>query len=130
MRRKRVFKTKTFDRWVKKLVPDSILCVAAGEIERGLFEADLGGGVCKKRVAIPGQGKSGSTRMLVAKQHPEAIVFLIGREKGAPGADFPDLVVEAVKTLASALQGQSIDQLHQAALKGEFKEICNGKKEQ
>jgi len=130
MLRKRVFKTKTFDRWVKKIVPDSVLCVAAREIERGQFEADLGGGVCKKRVAIPGQGKSSSTRVLVAKQHPEAIVFLVGREKSAPGADFPDPVVEAVKTLASALQGQSIEQLDQAALKGELKEICNGKEEQ
>lgn len=127
---KKVFKTKTFDRWVKKLIPDSVLCVAASEIERGLFEADLGSGVCKKRVAIPGQGKSGSTRMLVAKQHPMAIVFLVGREKSAPGTDFPDPVVEAAKTLASALQSQSIEQLQQAAINGELKEICNDKEKQ
>jgi hypothetical protein len=103
MSRKKVFKTKSFDRWVRKLVPDSVLCLAATEIEQGFFEADLGGGVCKKRVAIPGKGKSGATRMLVAKQHPRAIVFLVGREKSAPGTDFPDSVVEVVKTLASAL---------------------------
>jgi hypothetical protein len=130
MSNKKVFKTKTFDRWVKKLVPDSVLCAAASEIERGLFEADLGGGVCKKRVAIPGQGKSGSTRMLVAKNHPEAIVFLVGREKSTPGTDFPDPVVEAVKTLASALQGQSIEQLQQAAINGVLKEIFNDKEKQ
>jgi hypothetical protein len=130
MNRKKVFKTKTFDRWVKKIISDKVLCVAASEIERGLFEADLGSGVCKKRVAIPGQGKSGSTRMLVVKQHPMAIVFLVGREKSAPGADFSDPVVEAVKTLALALQSQSIEQLYRAAINGELTEICNDKEEQ
>lgn len=130
MCRKKVFKTKTFDRWVKKLISDSDLCVAASEIERGLFEADIGSGVCKKRVAIPGQGKSGSTRTLVAMLHPMAIVFLVGREKSTPGTDFSDLVVEAAKTLASALQSQSIEQLQQAAVNGELKEICNDKEKQ
>ena len=49
---KRVFKTKIFDRWAMKLLSDDMLCRAAREIEQGLFEADLGGGICKKRVAI------------------------------------------------------------------------------
>ncbi len=84
--KKRVFKTKTFDRWAKKLLNDEALCRAAREIEQGLFEADLGGGICKKRVAIAGMGESGGTRTLVAKQHSAAIFFLLGREKSAPGA--------------------------------------------
>ena len=49
---KRVFKTKTFDRWARKVVSDDLLCQAAHEIEQGQYEADLGGGVCKKRVAV------------------------------------------------------------------------------
>jgi hypothetical protein len=85
---KRVFKTKTFDRWARKVVSDALLCQAAREIEQGLFEADLGGGVCKKRVPIPGQGKSGSTRTLVAKKHKDAIYFLAGREKMLPELAF------------------------------------------
>ena len=52
---KRVFKTKTFDRWAKKLLGDDTLCRAAREIEQGLFEANLGGGFCKKRVAKIGR---------------------------------------------------------------------------
>jgi len=66
--RKRVFKTKTFDRWAKKMISDDLLCIAAREIELGRYEADLGGGVCKKRIALPGKGKSGSTRTLIAKE--------------------------------------------------------------
>ena len=47
MHGKRVFKTKTFDRWARKLLSDELLCAAALEIEQGRYEADLGGGVCK-----------------------------------------------------------------------------------
>jgi hypothetical protein len=130
MHRKRVFKTKTFDRWAKKLLSDDLLCAAARDIEQGRYEADLGGGVCKKRIAVPGQGKSGSTRTLVAKQHPSAIIFLVGREKNAPGADFPDALVEVVKVIASNLHRQSLEKLDEMKTSGELKEICNAQKRQ
>lgn len=126
---KRVFKTKSFDRWAKKLLTDALLCVAAREIERGMFEADLGQGVCKKRVAFPGRGKSSSARTLVAQRHAAAIVFLVGREKSDPGPDFSDVVVEATKNIASNLNRQSIERLDAMASDGKLKEICNGEKE-
>lgn len=57
---KRVFKTRHFSRWMRKTeLSDSALCVAVAEMEQGLIDADLGGGVVKKRVALPGRGKSG-----------------------------------------------------------------------
>lgn len=130
MRSKRVFKTKTFDRWARKLLSDHLLCAAALDIEQGRYEADLGGGVCKKRIAVPGQGKSGSTRTLVAKQHPNAIIFLVGREKNAPGADFPDALVEAVKVVAGNLHRQSVEKLDEMKTSGELKEICDAQKGQ
>lgn len=123
---KRVFKTKTFSRWARKVVEDVALCRAAREIEQGLFEADLGGGLCKKRIALPGQGKSGSSRTLVAKKHKDAIFFLAGREKSDPGSDFSDHEVEAAKIIGAGLQaadGTKLDQLVAAEI---LKEICNG----
>ena len=126
---KRVFKTRTFDRWARKVLSDALLCQAAGEIEQGLFEADLGGGVCKKRVAIAGQGKSGATRILVAKRHKEAIFFLAGREKNEPGSDFSDKEVDATKIIASALQAADYRKLDELLGAGTLKEICNGKQE-
>lgn len=122
---KRVFKTKTFSRWARKVVSDSALCQAAREIEQGLFEADLGGGLCKKRVALPGQGKSGSVRTLVAKRHQDSIFFLAGREKSQAGTDFSEREVDAVKLIASGLQradAQKIEELLAAEI---LKEICN-----
>lgn len=126
---RRVFKTKTFDRWAKKVISDPLLCAAAREIEQGLYEADLGHGVCKKRIAVPGRGKSGSTRTLVVKQHPAAIVFLVGRHKSEPGPDFPDVVVTAAKAIADGLHRQKIEQLRALVENGQLKEICNGKEE-
>lgn len=130
MRRKRVFKTRTFDRWARKVVADALLCAAAREIEQGRYEADLGHGVCKKRIAVPGQGKSGSTRTLVAKQHPAAIVFLVGRRKSEPGPDFPDAVVEAVKAIAHDLQRLKIERLEAMTVDGTLKEICHAQEAQ
>ena len=123
---KRVFKTKTFSRWARKVVSDSALCQAAREIEQGLFEADLGGGLCKKRVALPGQGKSGSSRILVAKKHKDSIFFLAGREKSKPGTDFSDPEVEAAKIIASGLQAADVQKFAELIAAEILKEICHG----
>lgn len=63
-----VFKTRTFARWSRKAgLPDRTLCAAVAEIAAGLVDADLGGNVYKKRVPVPGRGKSGGARVLVAR---------------------------------------------------------------
>ncbi|MGH8856395.1 MAG: type II toxin-antitoxin system RelE/ParE family toxin [Telluria sp.] len=123
--KKRVFKTKTFARWAKKLVPDDLLCQAAREIERGEFEADLGQGVCKKRIALPGQGKSGGTRSLVAKQHKSAVFFLAGREKSDPGTDFSIKEEEAAKFVGKGLQSATLEKLDELKINGVLTEICH-----
>lgn len=122
---KKVFKTKTFARWAKKVLSDDLLCQAAREIERGEFEADLGQGVCKKRIALPGQGKSGSTRSLVAKQHKSAIFFLAGREKSDPGKDFSASEEEAAKLVGKALQAANAAKLEKMRTDGVLVEICH-----
>ena len=123
---KRVFKTKTFNRWARKVVGDSALCKAAREIAQNLFEVDLGGGLCKKRIALPGRGKSGSSRTLVAKKHKDAIFFLAGREKSDPGTDFSDNEVEAARIIASGLQAADARKLSELIAADILKEICNG----
>ena len=124
---KRVFKTKTFDRWARKVVSDALLCKAAHQIEQGLFEADLGGGVCKKRIPIPGQGKSGSTRTLVTKKQQDAIFFLAGREKNAPGTDLSGKEFDAAKIIAHALEKVNSNKLDELLTTKILKEICHEK---
>ena len=78
----RVFKTRHFSRWLcKTALTDSALCAAVTEMAAGLVDADLGGGVFKKRVALPGKGKSGSARTLVATQKGKRWFFVFGFEK-------------------------------------------------
>lgn len=65
-----VYKTRWFDHWASKQgLLDAQLCVAVSEMAAGLFEANLGTGLFKKRVARPGQGKSAGFRTLVATRH-------------------------------------------------------------
>ena len=51
----RIFRTKTFSRWMRKNnLSDDALRQAVTEMAEGLIDADLGGGVVKKRVAMQG----------------------------------------------------------------------------
>ncbi len=60
-------KTQEFARWARKQgLKDTALCDAVEEMANGLYEADLGGNLLKKRIARPGQGKRGGFRTLVA----------------------------------------------------------------
>ena len=79
-----VFKTKDFARFVRReRISDAALCVAVGRAERGLVDADLGGGLIKQRVPRKGQGRSGGYRTLIAYRQAERAVFLHGFAKSA-----------------------------------------------
>ena len=65
----------------KTELDDRLLRKAIEEMERGLVDADLGSGVYKKRIALPGRGKSGSTRTLIATNTAARWIFLYGYEK-------------------------------------------------
>jgi hypothetical protein len=61
----RVFKTKEFARFARREdVDDERLCEAVDRAERGLVDADLGGGIIKQRIARKGQGRRGGYRTL------------------------------------------------------------------
>jgi hypothetical protein len=72
-----VFKTKWLVRWARReLIADRSLREAITRAERGLVDADLGGGIIKQRVARAGQGRSGGHRMLIAYRDGKRAVFL------------------------------------------------------
>ena len=91
----------------------------------GRFEADLGGGVCKKRIATVGRGKSGATRTLVAKESELAIFFLVGRQKSDSGADFSDRDVAITKFVAKGLQAANLSKIEELKADGTIEEICD-----
>ena len=78
----RIFKYRTFCQWAKKEgVSDSALKKAVDEIENGLFDAKLGNGLYKKRVARTGQGKRGGYRTILAFKEKERSIFMYGYAK-------------------------------------------------
>ena len=98
----------------------------AQEIQRGQYEADLRSGLCKKRIAVPGQGKSGATRTLVAKEGIHGLFFIAGRLKSDPGTDFSDANVAQAQVIGEALQKASAKKLNALVEDGSLKEICDG----
>ena len=78
----RAFKTKWFGRFVRREgISDASLREAIARAERGIVDADLGGGLIKQRVARQGQGRSGGFRTIIAYQTKRRAVFLYGFAK-------------------------------------------------
>lgn len=78
----KVIKTRWFSKWAtKNKVDDHSLLIAAREVYAGLYEANYGGGVIKKRIANKNRGKSGSVRTLVAFKKGSHCFFMYGFEK-------------------------------------------------
>jgi hypothetical protein len=127
---RRVFKTKLFNRWMRKtLLADPALLKAVEEMERGLIDADLGGNtleekVYKKRIPLPGRGKSGSTRTIVATSKAGKWFFLYGFEKNdqdnISGNDLTELRVAAGYLLSAPEE-----QLAEFLEGGKIQEICD-----
>ena len=124
----RVFKTRTFNRWLRKSgLSDKRLCAAVAEMERGLIDADLGGHVLKKRIALPGRGKSGSTRTLVGTNYKSRWFFLFGFGKDERANIAADELT-ALQGIAGTLLALSETQIATALTAGELLEICNDEK--
>jgi hypothetical protein len=78
----RIFKTRWFGRYARReRIDDESLTEAIARAERGLADADLGGGIIKQRVARSGQGRSGGHRMPAAYRAGDRAVFLYGFAK-------------------------------------------------
>lgn len=125
---KRVFKTRHFSRWMRKTaLTDSELCEAVAEMVQGLIDADLGGGVVKKRVGLAGRGKRGGARTLVATNKGTGWFFVYGFEKN-DRANIADDELEALQEIAVQLLARSGKQLDEAVQDGSLQEICNDHK--
>lgn len=78
----RVFKTRFMARFCRSEgISDQMLADAVARAERGLVDADLGGGLIKQRVARPGKGRSGGWRTLIAYRRENRAVFVFGFSK-------------------------------------------------
>jgi hypothetical protein len=117
------FKTKVFAKWARSEgVGDEALATAVVEMERGLIDARLDGQVVKKRVALPGRGKRGSTRTLVAFKKGDKAFFIYGFAKNER-ANVTDKELRALRLLAKQLLNYATAALDNATQAGELIEI-------
>jgi hypothetical protein len=120
----KIYKTKWFHRWAaREGLAEAALRKAVAEIEQGLADA-LGGYVYKKRVALPGRGKRGGARTLVAFRRGQATFFIYGyakNERANIGAD----ELKALRLLARELLGYSAQDLAKALKAGELIEVSD-----
>ena len=65
----------------KSRVSNADIVGAAQEMVLGLIDANLGGYLVKKRVALRGRGKSAGARTIVATKFEQRWIFLFGFEK-------------------------------------------------
>jgi hypothetical protein len=123
-----VYKTRWFDRWARKEgLAASSLCAAVNEMMQGLVDADLGGGLVKKRIGRAGQGKSGGYRTLVATNKGDRWMFVFGFPKSERSNIDKD-EAEALKKLSTHLLSMTPQAINTAKTAGELIEVnCNAK---
>lgn len=91
---------------------------------KGLIDADLGGGVVKKRIGLAGRGKRGGARTLVATNKGNRWFFVFGFEKNER-ANIADEELEALRDIAEQLLVRTGSQLDEAVEEGALQEICH-----
>ncbi len=118
-----IYKTKWFARWSRKNgLNDSIICAAVSEMMGGLYDANLGGGLYKKRIAKQGQGKSGGFRTLLASNFGDHWFFMYGFDKNQRSNIDKDEET-ALKLLAQQFLAFTQTQINQATTAGELIKI-------
>ena len=113
MSKKRIFKTKTFSKaFSKSDLSDVDLLNAVKEMEQGLYEADLGGYVYKKRIAIGNRGKSQGARTIVATKLGRFWFFIFGFKK-KERANINNVELAHLQKVAELHLGLTADQIDQ-----------------
>lgn len=124
----KIYKNKLFHQWTKKeALCDTTLLEIIDEMEKGIFDANLGGYIYKKRIAIRGKGKSSSLRTIIAYKTKDTAIFIYGYAKNAK----ENVTVQeelALKKLAKLYFSLSNDEINIAVNKRELVEVHDEKK--
>ena len=121
----KVFKNKMFLKWAKSEgLKDTILTEVAEEMNQGLIDANLGGGLVKKRIARKGRGKSGGFRTIVVFQKEHRIIFIYGFPKNQRD-NINEKEEKALKKLAQNLLDASENELKEMIIHGDLYEVTS-----
>jgi hypothetical protein len=104
---------------------DEALRHAVTEMVKGIIDADLGGDIVKKRVALPGQGKRGGARTIVATKMTNRWFFLYGFSKNER-TNIENNELKMFQEVAKELLRFNDRQIADALSAGEIVEIYHG----
>ncbi len=120
----RVFKTRWFAKFARReRIADTSLLDAIARAERGIVDADLGGGLIKQRVARAGQGRSGGYRTILAYRIGDRAVFLFGFAKHRMDDIGPD-ELRALRASATQMLEADPAAIDRAIADDSFQEIA------
>lgn len=120
-----VYITKEFARFARKAgLAEARLLQAAQDVVAGRYDADLGGGVFKQRVARGGGGKSGGFRTIILFRVGGHSFFAHEFAKNDK-ANVSARELSALKRLADVFLGLSEKQLEVARAAGELVEVTS-----
>lgn len=118
-----VYQTKEFARFARKAkLTSRAMMDAAADVADGRYDADLGGGVFKQRIAREGSGKSGGFRTLLLYRKEQHTFFVHGFAKNQQ-ANISVKELKALKRLAAEMLSFSVDQIANAEIAGELIEV-------
>ena len=121
----RIFKAKAAAKFVRReRIADASLREAIQRAERGLIDADLGGGLIKQRVARAGHGRSGGYRMMIAYRTGDRAVFLLGFAKNERD-NVSEAEMAALRKLALVWLHASAGGIAVAMEEGVLQEVAN-----
>jgi hypothetical protein len=125
-----VYATREFERFARKAgLAKAKLLQAASDVMGGRYDADLGGGVFKMRIARDGSGKSGGFRTIIffrAGGHCFLAHGFAKNEKSNVSAK----ELKALKRLAEVLLGFTGAQLRAAKTAGELIKVSDDDEKQ
>ena len=119
----KIYKNKIFARFARgQRISDAALCEAIDRAERGLVDADLGGGVIKQRVARPNEGRSGGFRTIIFFRVEERAFFVFGFAKNQQ-ENISALELKAFKLLAQTLLSNTDEEIQRLVEAEELEEV-------
>lgn len=125
----RIFKTRWFGHYARhERISDASLKEAVNRAERGIVDANLGGGVIKQRVPRAGQGRSGGYRTLLAYRAGARAIFLYGFAKSERENIAPD-ELKTLREIGAIWLAADTTQIMDAVRSNALQEVENGEPE-
>lgn len=109
-----IYKIIAFSEWAEEYkVSDEILFDAITEMNNGLYDANLGGNVYKKRIPLDNKGKRGGARTIIAFKYNDKAFFIYSFAKNKKD-NISEKELKALKKLAKVYFGLTDKEITEA----------------